>query len=248
MGVWGTALFSDDTAGDIREDYTNFVGDGLSGPEATSRILSEYKSSLDDPQQTSVVWLALAAVQWQLGRLEPRILERALAMIDSGSDLKRWDARSPDYARRRTVLEKLRAQITSPQPREKKVRKPVRDTCGWNIGDLFSYELPSGKLIVFRVIGLHTDKGGTSPICEILDWVGDSIPPSEMLATIGIRSSQERFRHTVTKLLIVGTRKDVAQRMRPLGTRLEPAQKSERPTVEHQKYLDKFLRDWFALE
>lgn len=78
--------------------------------------------------------------------------------------------------------------------------------------------------------------------------MGDSIPSSEMLATIGIRSSQERFRHTVTKLLIVGTRKDVAQRMRPLGIRLEPAQKSERPTVEHQKNLDKFLRDWFALD
>lgn len=169
MGVWGTALFSDDLASDIREDYTNFVGDGLSGPEATSRILSEYKSSLDDPQQTSVVWLALAAVQWQLGRLEPRVLDHALEIIESGSDLKRWDARLPDYAKRRTMLEKLRARITSPQPREKKVRKRVRHTCGWNIGDLFSYQLPSGKLIVFRVIGLHTDKGGTSPICEILD-------------------------------------------------------------------------------
>ena len=49
MGAWGTGIFQDHTACDIRDDYKEFFGDGLSGPEATARILSEYKSSFADP-------------------------------------------------------------------------------------------------------------------------------------------------------------------------------------------------------
>lgn len=44
MGAWGTGLFQDDTACDIREDYKDHLGNGLSGPEAVARILAEYKA------------------------------------------------------------------------------------------------------------------------------------------------------------------------------------------------------------
>ena len=42
MGAWGTGIFQDDTACDIRDDYKDHLGNGLSGSEATERILSEY--------------------------------------------------------------------------------------------------------------------------------------------------------------------------------------------------------------
>ena len=61
MGTWGPAIFSDDTACDIRRDYKDFLGDGLAPSEATDRILLEWKDSLDDADELSVVWLALAA-------------------------------------------------------------------------------------------------------------------------------------------------------------------------------------------
>jgi len=70
LGVWGTGIFQDDTACDIRDDYKDHVGNGLTGPDATTRILAEYKSSLADPHEANVVWLPLAAVQWKLGRLD----------------------------------------------------------------------------------------------------------------------------------------------------------------------------------
>ena len=65
MGAWGTGLFLDDTARDIRDDLKDHLGNGLSGPEATALILVEYKSSLADPHEAGVVWLALAAAQWR---------------------------------------------------------------------------------------------------------------------------------------------------------------------------------------
>lgn len=113
MGAWGAGIFQDDTACDIRDDYKDHLGNGLSGSEATARILSEYKSSFADPDESGVAWLALAAVQWRHGRLDETTLQQALHVIDSGSDLARW-ADSRDLAKRRAVLEKLRAEITSP--------------------------------------------------------------------------------------------------------------------------------------
>src|SRR5262249_9543768 len=116
MGAWGTALFSDDTACDVRDDYLDLVGDGLSGPEATKALLKEWSNSLKDPDEAPVFWLALAATQWKCGRLEADVLQEALRVIDGGIDLARWDAGSRDYKKRQAVLEKLRAQLVSPQP------------------------------------------------------------------------------------------------------------------------------------
>ena len=85
MGAWGPALFSDDTATDGRDDYRDHVGDGLSGSAATDRLLSEWRSTLSDPDEGPVFWLALAATQWKCGRLEPRVLEKALEVISTGA-------------------------------------------------------------------------------------------------------------------------------------------------------------------
>ena len=63
MGAWGTALFSDDTACDVRDSYLDLVGNGPTGPEATKTLLREWSASLSDPDESPVFWLALAATQ-----------------------------------------------------------------------------------------------------------------------------------------------------------------------------------------
>src|SRR5215467_13907588 len=121
MGVWGTALFSDDSACDVRDSYVTLVGDGLTGPEATRALLREWSASVNDPDEAPVFWLALAATQWKCGRLEPEVLRQALNVIDSGADLARWDEDPTLRGKREVVLKKLRAQLISPQPPEKRI-------------------------------------------------------------------------------------------------------------------------------
>ena len=157
MGVWGTAVFSDAAASDIREEYIDHLGNGLSGPEATARIFSAYKSSLDDPDECGVVWLALAAIQSKHGRLEPHVFQQALSVIDSRSDLSRWPAGTSDHAKQKAVLEKLREQLNGPQPAARPVRKRALCECNWAAGHVISYTLLSGKKILFRVIDHHTE-------------------------------------------------------------------------------------------
>src|SRR5262245_57010828 len=107
MGTWGPALFSDDTACDVRNDYVEYIGDGLTGPEATAQLLEVWSRSLSDPDEAPVLWLSLAATQWRLGRLDPVTKARALDVIHTGSDLRRWQDNPHLLQKRQAVLKKL---------------------------------------------------------------------------------------------------------------------------------------------
>jgi hypothetical protein len=247
MGAWGTGIFQDDTACDIRDDYKDHLGNGLSGADATARILSDYKSSLADPAESGVVWLALASVQWRHGRLDPTTLASALQVIDSGSDLARW-ADTRDLAKRRTVLEKLRAEVTSPQPAEKRVRKQVLASRDWPVGAVIAYRLISGNLAILRVIGYHADKGGTSPVCELLDWTGTETPSQEVLRLAKVKDG-EAFGQKIHRLMLLGFNKDATRRTIRLDFTLEPFHKPICPqSAVLWKQMDDFLKRWFQME
>ncbi len=186
-GSLGHRAISDDTACDVRDSYFDLLGDGKSGHEATLALQKEWSASLAGPEEANVFWLALSACQWKCGRLEPEVLARALDIIDSGSDLARWGSGTKEHRKRAAVLIALRAQLVSPQPPEKRIKKRFRDTNDWKLGDLVAYRLHSGRFIVLRTIGHHLDRGGRAPVCEVIDWSGHDIPPS--FSGFGIRKS-----------------------------------------------------------
>jgi hypothetical protein len=64
MGAWGTAT-SDDTASDVRDEFRDLIGEGLSTEQATEKLLSEYASSLEDLDDGPPFWLGLAVTQWK---------------------------------------------------------------------------------------------------------------------------------------------------------------------------------------
>jgi hypothetical protein len=187
MGTWGPGLYSDDTALDIREEYRDLLGEGVHEPEATLRMLDQWKDGLQDADFAPVFWLTLADTQWNVGRLQPRVRTEALAVIEGGTDLQRWQAdAAPEFvAKRRLVLERLRQKLQSQPPAEKKVRKRFVDSTVWEVGDVYSYRLRSGSLVLLRVLGFHQDRGGRAPICEVLDWSGQVVPDQARLRRLG---------------------------------------------------------------
>lgn len=245
MGAWGTAVFSDDTACDVRDSYIDLLGDGLSGPEATKKLVGEWSKSLEDPDEAPVFWLALAATQWKYGLLEPHVLQQALSAIDGGSDLARWDVGSKEYRKRRGVLDRLRVQLTSLQRPERRVPKRFRESNQWKIGELIAYRLLSGRFVVLRVIGHNTDKGGTSPICELLDWVGDSLPNESQLKTIGIRKTNQA--RPMTQFILGGTKATERpdDRLQQLGISVKSSQTPGQFTVLLWRWFDRVLKERF---
>src|SRR5262249_13175466 len=80
VGVWGTGLFSDDLACDIRDHYRELLEDGIEDGEATRRVLEKFQAYFDEPE--GIALLAFAVTQAKLGRLDPDIRQRALAVLD----------------------------------------------------------------------------------------------------------------------------------------------------------------------
>jgi hypothetical protein len=180
MGVWGPPIFSDDTACDVRKDFRDAIANGLSGAAATDKILADHASDLAEPAYSATVWLALAVTQWKLGRLQARVRDAAIAAIDSGRAVAAWLGTRSE-SRRRDVLAKTRAQLLSPAPPPRPVGRDIACTCDWLPGDLVSYRTVGGSLIILQIQMLHTDRGGTYPSLEVLDWQGLLAPGAQVL-------------------------------------------------------------------
>lgn len=245
MGAWGVALFSDDLASDVRDGFRDLIGDGLSVSAAVAKLLEEYASELDEDDEIPVFWLALAAAQWKLGRLEERTKREAFQVIESGSDLERWDD-PKDRTKRQAVLEKLRLQLVSPPPPAKRVPRTVRSASDWAVGEVVALQLASGDWTLLRTIGHHADKGGRSAVCELLDWRGNSIPNAEIVENLPVRHGNER--HGVSQFLFQEPRKKQDQaRVRRLGLVSTPAQECGGYAIFVWPYIDRLMKDCYDL-
>ena len=98
MGTWGPGIFSDDEAADARGDWRRAVIDGADLGAATDHILRDYRDSEPGPGQDAYaanVWIALAAAQFETGRLTDRVRDRALAFLAHGGEGAGGEARVP---------------------------------------------------------------------------------------------------------------------------------------------------------
>lgn len=181
MGAWGPALYSDDLACDIRDDYKMLIGDGLDSEQATAELIQEYEDSIRDRDEKGVFWFALADTQWKTGRLIKSVKEKTLEIIDSESDLERWKNDSKNLKKRRLAIEKLKQQLLTEQPKEKRLPKVYREASKFNVGDVFSYQNGLEKKALFRVINIHQDKGGRFAVCELLNWFSKDLPMTKSL-------------------------------------------------------------------
>lgn len=249
MGTWGTGLYSDDTACDVRDDYKDILGDGISEPEATKRLIEHWKSELSDPYTAPVFWLTLADVQWNLGRLQEKVKKEALTVIENGSDLARWLPDKKLEIKRKGVLERLSQKLKTAQPAEKKVKKRYVDLTDWNLGDVYSLRLKSGKLALLHVIGFHQDKGGRGPVCEILEWVGEIVPDRKAMGMMGYKFAQEPYQHLCQFLLGSLSAKDFQrERVSLVAQKIKPKQKRGGYTVIYWRSVDKQLEQFFGLQ
>src|SRR5689334_10958652 len=106
MGAWGTSLYSDDLAADLRDTVREQFGDGRAEDTVLHDLEIEYAESLADSEEAPVFWLAVAHSAWKLGRPIARATTLALDIIASEVDLARWPEEK-DRRKRRVVLERV---------------------------------------------------------------------------------------------------------------------------------------------
>jgi hypothetical protein len=227
MGAWGAAIFSDDTAADVRDAYRALLTEGYSGPKATALLLRDWRETLAEEDDAPIFWLALAATQWQCGRLEARVKAKALRIIHQGSSLARWAEGDPmSLKRRQAALEKLGRQLHSPQPSPKEFRKRREPAGDWRVGEVLAYRLRSGRLILLHIVNPgRGNLAGNAPIFAVLDWIGDTHPDEAAIQTLPLKNhpnwvgtgSEPYVFMTVGRL-----DKKLAARLTPLGVKRKP--------------------------
>lgn len=190
MGAWGPAIFSDDLACDIRGDYRELLEDEVPDDEACRRVIESYRHL--DPDEERVLWLALAATQSSLGRLDEHVRERALEVIDTGRGLELWKEAGPrELAKRKAALSELRDQLTSLQPARKTVRRPWRYVTDLEPGDVLSFTASNNAVAVLRVARVDEHRVNVAPIIQWLDWDGHTVPAGRKLRRLKVRRDRK---------------------------------------------------------
>jgi hypothetical protein len=178
MGAWGAALFADDDAADLRDDYRAYLGDAQSDAGATDLAARNNDARLDRPGETTAFWLALASIQWRMGRLDPRVKAVCMTIIDNGIDLEKW-ADSPERGKRAAVLAKLRKMILSPLPSAKPLPKPLPvQLPGWAFGEVVGHRMNNGKYALLHALNYRgwSTVAVRAPVVAILNWFSESVP------------------------------------------------------------------------
>jgi Domain of unknown function (DUF4259) len=191
MGAWGTAIFSDDTALDVREEWRNAILDGLTAEDATARLLESFDDHLgEDEDAEKLFWMALAAAQFETGRLLQHVRDRALAIIAGGGDVNRWREDGDDVlaGQRQRELERLAAKLHGPQPKPKRLRRRPSLSVPFEIGDVVRVCAQDGQDDALVVVVGHVDEPGVErdPVVAALDWDGGAMPDRDALGCLPI--------------------------------------------------------------
>jgi hypothetical protein len=194
MGTWGPRIFDDDTACDTRFEYRDLLSHGATGPQATDHMIQNHATGPDFGGYQLTFWLALAATQSRLGRLEDRVRDKALKIIDSGEDLAAWGQPGPTFLRRRrAALQRLRRRLLGPQPAPMPVKQRWRQTTELQPGQHVLYRRRDGRRMLLRVMDVEHYGACTYPMVMVLSWRdGEPLPSGQTLTQLG---SAHAFSH-----------------------------------------------------
>lgn len=151
MGAWGTGLYANDFAADLKSTIAALVKlpfDGDRIGEILCQTESEVSADEEDEDYTNF-WLVVAD-QFQKKRLRNEsVRAKAIQIIDSGKDIGLMtglDMSPSDLRQRQKCLDELRARLSDPISSEKPrktLNKP--QPLVMSAGDLFAYPVSQGQ-------------------------------------------------------------------------------------------------------
>ncbi len=183
MNKHGVEIFSNKLALEIRQEFLKLIRQGISPGDAVRQLLSKFKIDPARPEVYTTFWLALAAAQWQSGKLTEDVKNAAIMIIEEGYDLRHWDHDFTMMQQRQHVLDELYSQIDPSHHHGLNIIS-VRRESPFKPGDAIGYIMPSKAYMIFRVLKIHNDEKASAPICDICDWCGYKFPSNEEIVSL----------------------------------------------------------------
>lgn len=145
MGTWGFSVLEDDTAADVYSDYIELFNAGRKPVELLKEITRRHADALEDEDDSSVVWMAIARAQWECGHLMPRVRAQIERMVRDEAGLGRWaESGEASVRQRRKALARFLARLRSVNTRPKKPRKGIRRKPVFDTGACLAIRLSDG--------------------------------------------------------------------------------------------------------
>lgn len=144
MGAWGVSITGNDTAQDLKSEYTSAFY-YYEVPEALRKIHEYVRAEgfdESDPEEWCDYYYSLADFMWKKGILTEEIKQKTLAMIDEEFGLEVWaESGEKTLKARKKVLEQFKDQLLSPQPKKKKIRPDAYTKDYFDVGDIIAIQL-----------------------------------------------------------------------------------------------------------
>ena len=144
MGTWSTSITGNDTAMDLRTEYSAAFFK-YNVPEAL-KLIDDYvrKKMFDesDAEEWCNYYYSLADFMWKKGILTDEVRDKAIEMIDSGFGLELWAEEGEKTLKaRQKALAQFKEKLLSPQPAKKKIKPNVHLEPIFNAGDVIAIQL-----------------------------------------------------------------------------------------------------------
>ena len=190
MAIWGAKIYQNDVSDDVRAQYKDKLHRGMTGPEITQMLIEDFKDDIADDDEAPLFWFALADTQWNVGRLEEFVKEKALFHIQNERNRERWKSGHPKlYKERQKVWLELEAKLNSEQPEEKPYKQYKLYKCEWQVGDLYAYQLTSEQakekglfgryVLIYKIDESTWHPGHIIPMVRFKLTENDVLPTSE---------------------------------------------------------------------
>jgi hypothetical protein len=148
MGVWGTAISSNDTYADIYSEFFDLYNEGLDIPEISGKLIAANQETINDRDDCNNFWFALAKAQWECKQLDTGLLDRVKEIVETGADLEVWrqlDADDKDLKKRKLVLDKFLEDLQKERPKAKPRKKKIVRQPVFEKGDCLTFKLKNGN-------------------------------------------------------------------------------------------------------
>lgn len=150
MSGWGTKIFDNDFALDVKTDFVNLIGIGMPIEEIEDFIL-KYQPQMDD-DDSCAFWTALAKIEWDYGLLQENTKRKAQHVIKTFPDSHLY-MNEKDQEKRSQELEKLYLQLDTINEKPRKIRKTYVYRTSWKVGDIFAYPLDN-QYVYIHIVGI----------------------------------------------------------------------------------------------
>jgi len=148
MGVWGTAISSNDTYADIYGIFFELYNEGLAVKDISRKLIADNQEIIHDRYESNNFWFALSKAQWECKQLDNELLERVKQIINTDADLEIWrqlDADEKEIKKRSVFLSKFLADLQTENPKAKARKKKIILQPAFEKGDCLTFKLANGN-------------------------------------------------------------------------------------------------------